>query len=57
MVSGFKDSPIASIPQAPDDVLHTRLPRVIQDTVEREFQQFLGAAPFGGTPARPSIAP
>lgn len=40
---------------APEDALRTMLQRLIHDTLEREFQQFLGAAPFERSPARRGV--
>lgn len=55
MVSSYKDSPIAAIPQAPTDVLRDMLHTMIQETLAREFQDFVGAAPFERTPDRRDV--
>ena len=51
MASRPKDSPITPNAQvvplgaAPEDALRAMLQTLIQETLEREFTQFLGAAP------------
>ena len=40
---------------APEDALRTMLQQLIHETLEREFQQFLGAAPFERSPARRGV--
>lgn len=52
MASRPKDSPLSTTAQvlplgaAPEDALRAMLQTLIQETLEREFTQFLGAAPF-----------
>jgi transposase-like protein len=55
MASPSKDSSIATIPQAPTDVLRAMLHTMIQETLAREFQDFVGAAPFERTPERRDV--
>ena len=55
MASRYKDSPSVPIPQAPTDVLRDLLHTMIQETLAREFQDFVGAAPFERTPERRDV--
>lgn len=55
MTSSSKDSSVRGLPQAsgsaaPDDPLGAMLATLIQETVEREFTQFLGAQRFERSP-------
>lgn len=44
-----------TIPAAPEDALRTMLTTLIQETLEREFSQFLGARPFERTGERRGV--
>src|SRR5207249_6883869 len=58
MASRAKDSSIAPSAQvlplgaAPEDALRAMLETLIQETLEREFTEFVGAAPFARSAAR-----
>jgi hypothetical protein len=53
MASAYKDSWMTAIPQAPTDVLRDMLHTMIQETLAREFQDLVGAAPFERSPGAP----
>ena len=63
MTSQTKDSTILALSQgqdaggraAPADALRTMLSTLIQETIEREFTQFVGAKPFERTPERRDV--
>lgn len=57
-----KDASLFSLTQSPDsgspapeDALRVMLQHLIHETLEREFQQFLGAAPFERSPERRGV--
>ncbi|HEX6532941.1 MAG TPA: IS256 family transposase [Gemmatimonadaceae bacterium] len=59
MTSLPKDGTVLPLPQsgggAPEDALRTMLQHLIHETLEREFQQFLGAARFERSPERRGV--
>lgn len=46
------EAQVLSLGAAPEDALRAMLQTLIQETLEREFTQFLGAAPFERSAAR-----